>query len=302
MKKTFCVLLIFNKIIVSNEKSSETIEKKDYTMLDESMDNKKLNKNQYNIIYWIVGVTVSLILLIIFCYWCYKNKWSENYHQSLLNQPSKNPLYNEDNRFWHFIMGKEKPNKLYKNNLYSIAFESINGNPLIIPKGKYMNIKDFAQDSFDKEKIDFHKTTLEIINQEKNFSSTGFCIGAHTGISHRQSIFHFHYHIYSENQLSSEEENNIKYQDKIVENNTFIAYKESEVKDNKRFVIKPKNSKIFPNIHEFLTKASHSQQLDYFDIIQKLTNQENLENFYLYVNTSASNGIYKNEFNIIIVS
>ncbi|OED45464.1 hypothetical protein AB836_01025 [Rickettsiales bacterium (ex Bugula neritina AB1)] len=96
------------------------------------------------------------------------------------------------------IINKKIPSSIIFENNYLIAFEDINPEAkhhiLIIPKGLYIDYKDFYENASKEEHKEFYHGIYEII-KKKNL--TNFKLITNNGKDVGQIIFHFHVHILS---------------------------------------------------------------------------------------------------------
>lgn len=109
--------------------------------------------------------------------------------------------YDKNNVFAKMIRGEIPTNKVYENE-YAMAFHDINPmfstHVLVIPKGPYQNILDFAQNATIAEQTGFWECftrTAEKLGIDCNFN----CL-ANAGADApfvKQSVFHFHLHLVS---------------------------------------------------------------------------------------------------------
>ena len=108
--------------------------------------------------------------------------------------------YGKSNIFAKILRGEIPCKKVYENE-YVLSFHDINPQKklhvLVIPKGEYIDLDDFAQKASDKEIIEFNKSIthiakiLKISNQE-----SGYRVISNIGKNGGQEVAHFHYHIF----------------------------------------------------------------------------------------------------------
>lgn len=105
-------------------------------------------------------------------------------------------MYNEDNIFSKIIK-KEIPAKIIFENKTALSFYDINPlakiHALVIPKGKYIDVLDFANASTEEQKDLYEaiKETVKILE----VNNSGFRLISNCGINGGQEVPHFHYHI-----------------------------------------------------------------------------------------------------------
>lgn len=108
-------------------------------------------------------------------------------------------MYDKNNVFAKMIRGEIPTNKVYENE-HAMSFYDINPmfstHVLVIPRGEYENILDFAQNASIAEQAGFWSCfaeTAKILGIDCNFN----CL-ANAGIGApfvKQSVFHFHLHL-----------------------------------------------------------------------------------------------------------
>ena len=105
--------------------------------------------------------------------------------------------YDVDNIFAKILSG-EIPNKTVYEDEHVLAFEDINPQApvhvLIIPKGHYKDMADFAKRASDEEQIFFSRSIGEIV-KILELENTGFRAIANTGFNGLQEVPHYHLHI-----------------------------------------------------------------------------------------------------------
>ena len=105
--------------------------------------------------------------------------------------------YDVDNIFAKILSG-EIPNKTVYEDEHVLAFEDINPQApvhvLIIPKGHYKDMADFAKRASDEEQIFFSRSIGEIV-KILELEKTGFRAIANTGLNGLQEVPHYHLHI-----------------------------------------------------------------------------------------------------------
>lgn len=107
------------------------------------------------------------------------------------------PAYDDQNIFAKILRG-EIPNKTVMENDFVLAFEDIAPQKpvhiLLIPKGAYTDIADFAAKASTQE-IQAYYQALNQIVEDKNLKENGFRAIANTGEHGGQEVPHFHTHI-----------------------------------------------------------------------------------------------------------
>lgn len=107
--------------------------------------------------------------------------------------------YDENNVFAKMVRGEIPTNKVYEND-YAMSFYDINPmfetHVLVIPKGPYQNILDFAQNASATEQAAFWECFSKTAN--KLGIDCEFNCLANAGADApfvKQSVFHFHLHL-----------------------------------------------------------------------------------------------------------
>lgn len=110
-------------------------------------------------------------------------------------------MYDKNNVFAKIIRGEIQTNKICENE-YAMSFYDVNPmfstHVLIIPKGDYENILDFAKNASADEQTGFwdcFTKTADILGVECEFNCLANA-GANAPFV-RQSVFHFHMHLVS---------------------------------------------------------------------------------------------------------
>ncbi|MDR2007960.1 MAG: histidine triad nucleotide-binding protein [Alphaproteobacteria bacterium] len=105
-------------------------------------------------------------------------------------------MYSEDNIF-HKIIKKEIPAKVIFENNTALSFYDINPlakvHALVIPKGKYSNILDFAEATAEEQKglNEAIAETVRLLGLQEG----GFRLISNCGINGGQEVPHLHFHI-----------------------------------------------------------------------------------------------------------
>lgn len=110
-------------------------------------------------------------------------------------------MYDKNNVFAKIVRGEIQTNKICENE-YAMSFYDVNPmfstHVLIIPKGDYENILDFAKNASADEQTGFwdcFTKTADILGVECEFNCLANA-GANAPFV-RQSVFHFHMHLVS---------------------------------------------------------------------------------------------------------
>ena len=108
--------------------------------------------------------------------------------------------YDKDNIFAKILRGEIPCKKVYENK-YVLSFHDINPQKkihvLVIPKRRYINLDDFAENASDKEIVEFNKAIVKVVKILKISSvQGGYRVLSNTGIDGGQEVPHLHYHIF----------------------------------------------------------------------------------------------------------
>ena len=110
-------------------------------------------------------------------------------------------MYDKNNVFAKIVRGEIQTNKICENE-FAMSFYDVNPmfstHVLIIPKGEYENILDFAKNASADEQTGFwdcFTKTADILGVECEFNCLANA-GANAPFV-RQSVFHFHMHLVS---------------------------------------------------------------------------------------------------------
>ena len=110
------------------------------------------------------------------------------------NLPMK---YDQNNIFAKILRGEAKCNKIYEDD-YILAFHDITPSApvhaIVIPKGEYISLDDFAHDAGVAEVGEFFMKIRRIAN-ELGLGEGGYRIITNHGTDASQSVHHFHVHI-----------------------------------------------------------------------------------------------------------
>lgn len=108
-------------------------------------------------------------------------------------------MYDKNNIFAKIIRGEIPCKRIYEND-YALSFYDVNPmfekHALIIPKGEYENILDFAKNAPARHQAAFWECfvkTADILGIDANFNVMANA-GADAAFI-KQSVFHFHLHL-----------------------------------------------------------------------------------------------------------
>lgn len=111
--------------------------------------------------------------------------------------------YDDNNIFARILRGEIPCKKVYED-AHTLAFEDINPqapvHTLVIPKGKYVCMIDFAQKATDAEIAAFNRAVVKVA-EIKGLKDSGYRILANTGLNGHQEVPHLHVHIFGGKQL-----------------------------------------------------------------------------------------------------
>jgi histidine triad (HIT) family protein len=109
----------------------------------------------------------------------------------------ENQVYDQNNVFAKILKG-EIPAKKIAEGEHFLSFHDIAAkapvHALVIPKGRYINAHDFANQASSEEITNFWQgvsTTISALELDKN----GYRLISNTGLDGRQEVPHFHIHI-----------------------------------------------------------------------------------------------------------
>lgn len=104
----------------------------------------------------------------------------------------------DPNNIFARILRKEIPNSTVYEDTHVLAFNDINPQApihiLVIPKGAYETLTDFAQKASAEEQSAFFAAIGKIV-VEKQLDAAGYRVIANTGTHGGQEVPHFHLHI-----------------------------------------------------------------------------------------------------------
>ncbi len=108
------------------------------------------------------------------------------------------PAYDNNNIFAKVLRGEIPCTKVYEDE-HTLAFEDIHPqapvHTLVIPKGKYVSLRDFAAKGSDAELAAFVRAIGKVAAL-KEVEDQGFRIIANTGVDGGQEVPHLHVHLF----------------------------------------------------------------------------------------------------------
>jgi len=106
--------------------------------------------------------------------------------------------YDRNNIFARILRGEIPCRKVYEDQ-HVLAFDDINPQApvhiLVVPKGEYRSMDDFAATASDAEIVAFSRAVGRIA-RERGLADSGYRILANTGRDAYQEVPHFHVHIF----------------------------------------------------------------------------------------------------------
>ena len=108
-------------------------------------------------------------------------------------------VYDDQNIFAMILRG-DIPNDTVIETEHSLAFRDIHPQApvhiLLIPKGKYVTIDDFAANATETETLDFWRTFAKIVSDNGlDAAGAGFRVISNAGANGLQEVPHFHVHL-----------------------------------------------------------------------------------------------------------
>ncbi len=111
--------------------------------------------------------------------------------------------YDSDNIFAKILRGEIPNNTVYEDD-HVLAFHDINPQApvhvLVIPKGEYESMDDFAETASDAEIAGFMRA-VGTIARELGVAESGYRFLGNTGANAHQEVQHFHVHIFGGRRL-----------------------------------------------------------------------------------------------------
>ena len=115
------------------------------------------------------------------------------------------PAYDDSNIFAKILRGEIPCKKVYED-AHTLAFEDIHPqapvHTLVIPKGKYVSVRDFAARGSDEEIAAFVRAIGKVAAL-KGVEDDGFRILSNTGVNGGQEVPHLHVHVFGGKSLGS---------------------------------------------------------------------------------------------------
>jgi histidine triad (HIT) family protein len=106
--------------------------------------------------------------------------------------------YDRDNVFAKILRGEIPCKRVYEDE-HALAFHDINPlapvHVLVIPKGEYVAMDDFASKASTETIAGFFRAVGEVA-RELGLAESGYRFLANTGAHGRQEVPHFHVHIF----------------------------------------------------------------------------------------------------------
>jgi histidine triad (HIT) family protein len=110
--------------------------------------------------------------------------------------PDKN--YDDNNIFAKILRGEIPCKKVFEDT-HTLAFDDINPqapiHTLVIPKGKYISMKDFTEKASDTELAALLRAVGKVA-ELKGAAESGYRILANAGVNAHQEVPHLHIHIF----------------------------------------------------------------------------------------------------------
>ena len=104
----------------------------------------------------------------------------------------------DDNNIFAKILRGEIPCKKVHEDLHTLAFDDINPqapvHTLVIPKGKYVSMTEFAANASDVELAAFSRAILKVV-QTKGLKEGGYRLITNNGPNGGQEVPHLHVHV-----------------------------------------------------------------------------------------------------------
>ncbi len=106
--------------------------------------------------------------------------------------------YDSDNIFAKIIRGEIPCDKVYEN-AHALAFHDINPqrpvHVLVIPKGNYADMNDFAESASADEMVGLIKALGEVA-RITGVADDGYRLLSNTGVNGHQEVSHLHFHVF----------------------------------------------------------------------------------------------------------
>lgn len=105
--------------------------------------------------------------------------------------------YDDNNIFAKVLRGEIPCKKVYEDD-YTLAFEDIHPqapvHTLVIPKGKYVSMRDFTAKGSDAELAAFVRA-IGTVAKLKDVDDQGYRVIVNTGVDGGQEVPHLHVHV-----------------------------------------------------------------------------------------------------------
>ncbi len=105
--------------------------------------------------------------------------------------------YDDNNIFAKILRGEIPCQKIYEDS-HTLAFDDINPqapiHALVIPKGKYVSMTDFAAKASDTELAAFNRAILRVV-EIKGLKEGGYRLITNNGLNGGQEVPHLHVHV-----------------------------------------------------------------------------------------------------------
>ena len=112
-------------------------------------------------------------------------------------------MYDDTNIFAKILRGEIPCKKVYEDT-HTLAFEDINPqaavHALVIPKGKYVSMTDFAEKASEAEIVALIRA-VEKVAAAKGLKDSGYRILANAGANAHQEVPHLHFHVFGGQKL-----------------------------------------------------------------------------------------------------
>lgn len=112
-------------------------------------------------------------------------------------------MYDSDNIFAKILRG-EIPNETVYEDEHVLAFHDVNPHAkvhvLVIPKGEYVSLQDFAQKA-GAEAVEAFFKNVTTVAEQLGVAETGYRLLTNHGQHGNQTVPHFHVHILGGEQL-----------------------------------------------------------------------------------------------------
>ncbi len=107
-------------------------------------------------------------------------------------------MYDDNNIFARILRGEIPCKKIFEDS-HTLAFDDINPqapvHALVIPKGKYVSMKDFTEKASDAEMAALTRAIGKVA-ELKGVKESGYRVLANAGVNAHQEVPHLHFHIF----------------------------------------------------------------------------------------------------------